>query len=407
MSSNMLRSRSSSLLPVTNSIGKSDSFTFNGSLRRGKKGGASPLLRFLVLIVFAGVLIGAGFVIARYGPNATIITSTKDLSASSVGGLTATEGAYMEARVEKRRRYGGARKQPKGGDDNRNKNRTDNNSSNGAGGASIDAEDTKLKEQFALDAAAKAEAVRLEQQQAQQAAAVQLQQQQQKQQLEAEAQQQQQQQVVPEPVQQHDDHQAAAIQQHIEQQQQHTEQQLDSEHQVVPTPTFATLYEDTMGAVDIHGNLVHFSDLRGHVTLIVNVASQCGYTDSNYQGLQQIYERYHDYGLEILAFPSNQFNNQEPGTEAEIEEFVRGRYGAAFPLMSKVDVNGAGEHPVFNFLKKYTPPLPDHAAGEPVSWNFNKFLLDKWGRPIKRYGSEMDYHVLETDVYNMLIQPYP
>jgi len=395
----MLRSRSSSLLPVTNSIGKSDSFTFNGnSLRRGKKGGASPLLRFLVLIAFAGVLIGAGFVIARYGPNVTIAASTKDLSASSVGGLTATEEAYMEARVEKRRRFGGARKQPKSGDDNTNNNRTDNNSSKGGGGgASIDAEDTRLKEQFALDTAAKAEAVRLEQQQAQQAAAVQIQQQQQ----------QQQQQVVPEPVQQHDDHQTAAIQQHIEQQQQHTEQELDLQHQIVPTPTYATLYEDTMGAVDIHGNLVHFSDLRGHVTLIVNVASQCGYTDSNYQGLQQIYERYHDYGLEILAFPSNQFNSQEPGTEAEIEEFVRGRYGAAFPLMSKVEVNGAGEHPVFNFLKKYTPPLPDHPAEEPVSWNFNKFLLDKWGRPIKRYGSEMDYHVLETDVYNMLIQPYP
>jgi glutathione peroxidase len=100
-------------------------------------------------------------------------------------------------------------------------------------------------------------------------------------------------------------------------------------------------------ALDIDGNDVSLGDFAGKVLLILNVASACGYTEQNYKGLQALYEKYGSYGFEILAFPSNQFGGQEPGTEKHIKEFVTSRYGVTFRMMSKVDVNGPDAHPVF------------------------------------------------------------
>ncbi|EFN55342.1 hypothetical protein CHLNCDRAFT_13708, partial [Chlorella variabilis] len=120
-------------------------------------------------------------------------------------------------------------------------------------------------------------------------------------------------------------------------------------------------------------------DLMGRVTVIVNVASQCGYTEANYRGLSRIHQRYKDFGLE--------FGQQEPGTHAEIEQFVSTHYGSQFPLMSKVEVNGASQHPIFAWLKVNSPPEPGRPEGEDIRWNFAKFLIDKYGHVVKRYSS--------------------
>lgn len=102
-------------------------------------------------------------------------------------------------------------------------------------------------------------------------------------------------------------------------------------------------------AKDIDGNEVSFNQFTGKVVLITNVASACGYTEQNYVGLEALYQKYGKFGLEIVAFPSNQFGGQEPGSEANIKAFAQQRYGVTFRLMSKVDVNGPNEHPVFTY----------------------------------------------------------
>ena len=113
-------------------------------------------------------------------------------------------------------------------------------------------------------------------------------------------------------------------------------------------------------ALDIDGNDVAMSEFAGKTLLIVNVASACGYTDQNYKGLQELYTKYGGYGLEILAFPSNQFGGQEPGDEAAIKKFATEKYGVNFRLMSKVDVNGPAAHPIYKCA-----PLRSAAARRP------------------------------------------
>jgi glutathione peroxidase-family protein len=118
-------------------------------------------------------------------------------------------------------------------------------------------------------------------------------------------------------------------------------------------------------ALDIDGNDVAFSQFVGKVVLVVNVASACGYTDQNYRGLELLYEKYVSYGFEILAFPSNQFGGQEPGTDDHIKRFVASRYGVKFRMMSKVDVNGPETSPVFQCESELSYTLcdtflPDH-----------------------------------------------
>lgn len=122
------------------------------------------------------------------------------------------------------------------------------------------------------------------------------------------------------------------------------------------------------------------SDFRGKVLLIVNVASKCGFTPQ-YQGLQQLYARFRDQGFEVLGFPCDQFGHQEPGSDSEIRSFCHENYGIAFPLFAKIKVNGAGEDPLYTFLKRQKGGLLSDA----IKWNFTKFLVDRHGRVVRRY----------------------
>lgn len=128
------------------------------------------------------------------------------------------------------------------------------------------------------------------------------------------------------------------------------------------------------------------------IWIVVNVASQCGYTHTNYVQLQALYERFKDK-VEILAFPCNQFGAQEPGSHNEIRQFTSERYGVEFPLFSKVNVNGKEEHPLFRYLKTATPD----SYGYDIQWNFTKFLLVN-GVPRKRYPHNSNPSIIEPDI---------
>jgi len=143
-----------------------------------------------------------------------------------------------------------------------------------------------------------------------------------------------------------------------------------------------SLYDLTVKSID--GRQVALSEFRGKALLIVNVASQCGYT-KQYADLQKLYEKYKDRGFEILAFPSNDFGGQEPGTDAEIREFCSSNYGVSFPVFSKLRVKGDEKHEIYRYLTAGSSPL----AGE-VTWNFEKFLLDREGRIISRFKSKIE-----------------
>jgi len=135
-------------------------------------------------------------------------------------------------------------------------------------------------------------------------------------------------------------------------------------------------------ATSIDGAQVKLSEYKGKVLLVVNVASRCGYTPQ-YEGLQKLYTSYKDKGFVVLGFPSNDFGGQEPGTEAEIKSFCSSKYGANFPLFSKVKVVGAAKHPVYQLLTQST-------GGKDVGWNFEKFLVDRTGRVVGRFPSSVD-----------------
>ncbi|XP_066387973.1 probable phospholipid hydroperoxide glutathione peroxidase 6, mitochondrial [Miscanthus floridulus] len=149
---------------------------------------------------------------------------------------------------------------------------------------------------------------------------------------------------------------------------------------------------------DASGKDVDLSTYKGKVLLIVNVASQCGLTNSNYTELTQLYEMYKDQGLEILAFPCNQFGGQEPGTSEEIVQFVCTRFTAKFPFLRKVDVNGEDAAPIYKFLKSSkTGPF-----GENIKWNFAKFLVDKQGHVTERYAPTTYPLSIQKDIKKLL-----
>jgi glutathione peroxidase len=127
-------------------------------------------------------------------------------------------------------------------------------------------------------------------------------------------------------------------------------------------------------------------EFRGQVLLIVNTASQCGFTPQ-YAGLEALYRAYRDRGFTVLGFPSNQFGSQEPGTEAEIGAFCETSFGVSFPLFAKIDVNGRHAHPLYRFLKKSRPGV--FGIGR-VAWNFTKFLVDRQGRVAGRFAPSTD-----------------
>jgi len=134
-------------------------------------------------------------------------------------------------------------------------------------------------------------------------------------------------------------------------------------------------------AEDIGGKLIKLDKYQGQLVLVVNVASHCGFTPQ-YDGLEKLYKDYKDKGLVILAFPCNQFAGQEPGDAAEIASFCKLNYGVTFPIFAKVNVNGKEAHPLYNYLKSELPDI----LGARIKWNFTKFLIDRTGKPIKRFA---------------------
>ncbi|KAJ6933596.1 phospholipid hydroperoxide glutathione peroxidase [Populus alba x Populus x berolinensis] len=149
---------------------------------------------------------------------------------------------------------------------------------------------------------------------------------------------------------------------------------------------------------DAKGNDVDLSIYKGKVLLIVNVASQCGLTDSNYTELTQLYAKYKDQGLEILAFPCNQFGSQEPGSSEEIVEFACTRFKAEYPIFDKVEVNGNNAAPIYKYLKSSKGGL----FGDNIKWNFSKFLVDKEGKVVDRYAPTTSPLSIEKEVKKLL-----
>lgn len=167
--------------------------------------------------------------------------------------------------------------------------------------------------------------------------------------------------------------------------------------------SFLYTKESTMSIYDfkvktINEKEVSLSKYQGKVILIVNVASKCGFT-SQYEGLENLYQKYKNEEFMILGFPSNQFGNQEPGSNKEIQEFCRLSYGVDFDMFAKIDVNGENEDPLYTYLK-------NEASGflgtKSIKWNFTKFLIDKKGKVINRFGSTTKPEKIEPEVKKAL-----
>ena len=142
---------------------------------------------------------------------------------------------------------------------------------------------------------------------------------------------------------------------------------------------------------------VSLSDYKGKVLLIVNTATGCGFTPQ-YEGLENLYKKYHEKGLEILDFPCNQFGNQAPGTADEIHEFCQLKYNTSFDQFAKIDVNGENEEPLYTFLKSAKKGL----INSNIKWNFTKFLVDKEGNVVERYASTVTPEKIEKKIVELL-----
>ncbi len=136
---------------------------------------------------------------------------------------------------------------------------------------------------------------------------------------------------------------------------------------------------------------------KGKVLLVVNTASQCGFTPQ-YKGLQELYTKHREKGFEVLGFPCDQFGHQEPGDDAEIQTFCERNFGVTFPLFKKIEVNGDNEHPVFTYLKNNAPGF----LGKAIKWNFTKFLVDGTGKVVKRYAPTTTPEKIESDIVELL-----
>lgn len=145
------------------------------------------------------------------------------------------------------------------------------------------------------------------------------------------------------------------------------------------------------------GDDVSLSDYEGDVLLIVNTASKCGFTPQ-FEGLETLYKQYKDREFTVIGFPSNQFKNQDPGTNDEIQEFCKLNYGVTFPVMAKIDVNGENADPLYTFLKTEQGGL----MGDAIKWNFTKFLVDREGNVVKRYDSTKTPESIAPDIEALL-----
>ena len=179
-----------------------------------------------------------------------------------------------------------------------------------------------------------------------------------------------------------------------------------------------TIYDFT--AESNAGEQVNFKDYKGKVLLVVNTASKCGFTPQ-YDGLEALYKKYKDQGFVVIGFPCDQFGHQEPGTNAEIEEFCRLNHGVTFPLMAKSDVNGENANAIFKWLYTEKPFAgfgdsdtgkfmdgmlsrndPDYASNPDIKWNFTKFLVDRKGRVVARFEPVVTPEDLEDEIEDLL-----
>lgn len=152
-----------------------------------------------------------------------------------------------------------------------------------------------------------------------------------------------------------------------------------------------------MSAKSIGGKEVKMKDFEGKTVIVVNTASECGFTPQ-YEGLENLYRKYSTKGLVILGFPCNQFGNQEPGDEKSIKEGCLINYGVTFPMFSKIDVNGENAHPIFKYLKRQLPGL----AGGNIRWNFTKFVISPDGKPVKRFAPVTKPEKMEPFIQKLL-----
>lgn len=158
----------------------------------------------------------------------------------------------------------------------------------------------------------------------------------------------------------------------------------------------STIYD--FEALSIDGKPAHLSTQKGKVILVVNTASQCGFTPQ-FKGLQQLWDTYRGRGLVVVGFPSNEFGGQDPGENSEIASFCELNYGVNFPMMAKVKVNGAEAHPLWKWL---TAEAPGVLGTQAVKWNFTKFLVGKDGKVIKRYAPNDEPAALARDIEQAL-----
>ncbi|WP_308363738.1 MULTISPECIES: glutathione peroxidase [unclassified Microbulbifer] len=156
------------------------------------------------------------------------------------------------------------------------------------------------------------------------------------------------------------------------------------------------LYSIPLQAAD--GSTTSLEEQRGKVLLIVNTASKCGFTPQ-YKGLEALYHKYRDQGLVVLGFPCNQFGQQEPGSDEEIQQFCELNYGVSFPVYAKLEVNGPAAHPLFEHLKREAPGI---LGTEGVKWNFTKFLVDREGRVVKRFAPKDKPEALASEIEQLL-----
>jgi glutathione peroxidase len=151
-------------------------------------------------------------------------------------------------------------------------------------------------------------------------------------------------------------------------------------------------------ATTINGGEQPLFYYKGKVMLIVNTASKCGFT-GQFKGLEDIYKKFQPLGLEILGFPCNQFGQQDPGSNKEIESFCQLNYGVSFPMYAKIDVNGLGTHPLFDYLKNEAPGI---LGSKKIKWNFTKFLVNKSGKVVRRYPPQTKPEYIESDIASLL-----
>ena len=145
------------------------------------------------------------------------------------------------------------------------------------------------------------------------------------------------------------------------------------------------------------GDEKSLEDYRGKVLLIVNTASKCGFTPQ-YEGLQALHDKHSERGLVVIAMPCNQFGKQEPGSNAEVQEFCQMNYGLSFPVMGKIDVNGPNRHPLYAYLTQQAGGI----ITDGIKWNFTKFLVDREGNVVKRFGSISKPADIAKDIEKLL-----